>query len=115
MTLDEADQIIAELNIVFPTKKLTVEEVHRWEGNLEQFDFKIAREAIRSLEFTEHFWPSWAKFYEHYKTIYHNRTVETPMLQLEAPPMSEEDKRLCAIEIEKIKEQIKAFTNRTAI
>ena len=34
MTLDEADQIIAELNICFPSKKLLVEEVKRWEQNL---------------------------------------------------------------------------------
>ena len=62
MTLDEADAIIAELNICFPSKQLLVEEVKRWEGNLEGFHYEDAKLAVKKIEDTCRFWPSWSEF-----------------------------------------------------
>lgn len=64
MTHDEADAIIAELNICFPSKQLIVEEVKRWENNLAQFHYDDAKRAVKRIEDTSRFWPSWAEFRE---------------------------------------------------
>jgi len=64
MTLDEADAIIAELNICFPTKQLLVEEVKRWEDNLLTFAFDDAKQAVKQIENSSRFWPSWSEFRE---------------------------------------------------
>jgi hypothetical protein len=64
MNLDEADKIIAELNVCFPSKRLTVEEVKRWEQNLQGYDFADARQALLQVEQTCKFWPAWAEFRE---------------------------------------------------
>jgi O-methyltransferase involved in polyketide biosynthesis len=64
MTPDQADAIIAELNICFPAKNLVVEEVRRWEQNLEMFHFEDARRAVKKIEDTSRFFPSWAEFRE---------------------------------------------------
>lgn len=64
MTLDEADRIIAELNICFPNKNLLVEEVKRWETNLEPYNFEDARLAVKTIEDNLKFWPTWADFKE---------------------------------------------------
>ena len=62
MTLDEADAIIAELNICFPSKQLLVEEVKRWEVNLKDFYYEDAKIAVKKIEDTCKFWPSWSEF-----------------------------------------------------
>lgn len=62
MNIDEADAIIAELNICFPGKQLLVEEVKRWESNLEQFHYDDAKRAVKHIEDNNKFWPSWAEF-----------------------------------------------------
>lgn len=64
MTIDEADRIIAELNICFPNKNLLVEEVVRWEENLTQYEYEDARLAVKHIENTSRYWPSWAEFRE---------------------------------------------------
>ena len=92
MTLDEADAIIAELNICFPSKQLVVEEVKRWESNLNNFNFDDARRAVKHIEENSKFWPSWAEFREaimplHKKRLWdeserrerQNRELETPL------------------------------------
>jgi len=53
MTIDEADAIIAELNLCFPTKQLIIEEVKRWERNLVEFYFDDAKKAVKK---------NWGKF-----------------------------------------------------
>lgn len=64
MNIDEADAIIAELNICFPSKQLIVEEVKRWEGNLLPFHYDDAKRAVKHIEDTSKFWPSWSEFRE---------------------------------------------------
>jgi hypothetical protein len=64
MNIDEADAIIAELNICFPGKQLLVEEVKRWEGNLAPFHYDDAKRAVKHIEDTSKFWPSWSEFRE---------------------------------------------------
>lgn len=92
MTYDEADKIIAELNIVFPSKKLLVEEVKRWEDNLAPYDYLIARNAVKRAEESMTRWPSWAEFLQELKICVseHNRSL--PKYELdEAPPLSVEE------------------------
>lgn len=64
MNIDQADRIIAELNICFPNKNLLVEEVLRWEENLENYEYLDARAAIKVIENNCKYWPSWAEFRE---------------------------------------------------
>lgn len=64
MNIDQADAIIAELNICFPGKQLLVEEVKRWEANLEQFHYDDAKRAVKQIEDNSKFWPSWSEFRE---------------------------------------------------
>lgn len=85
MTLDEADRIIAELNVVFPTKKLSVEEVVRWEENLLPFSLTSARQAIKAIEQTMSFWPSWADFLNTVRPIHQREVLAQQTLAIEAP------------------------------
>lgn len=73
MTLDEADAIIAELNICFPGKQLLVEEVKRWEGNLEMFHYEDAKRAVKHIEDHNRFWPSWSEFREAIMPMHNER------------------------------------------
>lgn len=73
MTLDEADAIIAELNICFPGRQLLVEEVKRWEGNLEPFHYEDAKKAVKHIEDTSKFWPSWSEFREAIMPLHKDR------------------------------------------
>ena len=92
MTLDEADQIIAELNIVFPSKKLLVEEVKRWEENLVPYEYLIVRSAIKRTEQTMSFWPSWADFIKEIKGAQSEYWASLPKIEIEeAPPLSPEE------------------------
>jgi hypothetical protein len=83
MTLDEADKIIAELSLVFPNKKLTVEEVYRWEENLQPYPYETARETIRHLERTLRFFPVWADFYESIQPTHMRQLREADMERLQ--------------------------------
>lgn len=94
MTVDEADRIIAELNICFPNKNLLVEEVVRWEDNLSQYEYEDARLAIKYIENNCKFWPSWAEFREAI-TPYTNerrRELERSRQELSAPVISDEER-----------------------
>lgn len=73
MTLDEADAIIAELNICFPGRQLLVEEVKRWEGNLEPFHYEDAKRAVKQIEDNSRFWPSWSEFREAIMPLHKDR------------------------------------------
>lgn len=112
MTVDEADAIIAELNICFPAKQLIVEEVKRWEGNLAEFHFDDARQAVKRIEESSRFWPSWAEFREvilpmHKKRLWDIKDLEErKMRELEAP-QSEEDRQKIAQIIQDIKRTLK--------
>jgi hypothetical protein len=94
MTLDEADKIIAELNVVFPSKKLSVEEVLRWEENLSTYSYASAREAIRIIERSLKFWPTWADFYEVVTPIHRRELVANQPLAIDtARPCTPEETR----------------------
>lgn len=92
MTYDEADKIIAELNIVFPLKKLLVEEVKRWEENLLPYEYQIARNSVRRVEETMTRWPSWAEFFQELKICQAEYNRSLPKYEIEeAPPLSPEE------------------------
>lgn len=109
MNLDQADAIIAELNICFPSRQLLVEEVKRWEDNLSEFYFEDAKKAVKRIEENSKFWPSWAEFREailplHKKRIWlENDQLERARLALEPVRTPEEN-----AEIAKIIKQIKS-------
>lgn len=111
MTLDEADQIIAELNICFPSKKLLVEEVKRWEQNLEPFHFEDAKVAVKHIEDTLRFFPAWADFREAIWPLAQERSRKDKSRVLEASrgqygaPATEEQVQAMREIIEKIKNQ----------
>lgn len=103
MTLDEADAIIAELNICFPSKQLIVEEVKRWETNLAEYHFDDARKAVKRIEEHSRFWPSWAEFREaiqplHKERLYfENEKRQREQRELETPQTEEDKERIAAI------------------
>lgn len=106
MTADEADRIIAELNIVFPNKKLNVEEVLRWEANLAPFSVESARETVRLVEQSMKFWPTWADFKEIIVPIHKREQIAAQQLALqsaEAPCTPEETRE----HIARIREMMK--------
>ncbi len=111
MTLDEADAIIAELNICFPSKQLLVEEVKRWEGNLKDFDYEDAKLTVKKIEDTSKFWPSWAEFREAIMPLHKHRIWfekekrEQQLKELEKPRTPEEVAQIKEI-IKQIKEQL---------
>lgn len=86
MTLDEADRIIAELNICFPNKNLLVEEVVRWEENLSQYEYQDARMAVKVIENNSKYWPSWAEFREAILPFVNERIREIERSRRELPP-----------------------------
>jgi len=113
MTLDEADKIIAELSIVFPQRKLVVEEVFRWEQNLLPFLYEDARETVRLIERSSSFFPAWADFYKTVSPIALRNRNNAQALELESAP----EDRPCTPEenleqIAKIKEIIKNLNRR---
>jgi O-methyltransferase involved in polyketide biosynthesis len=103
MTPDQADAIIAELNICFPSKNLVVEEVRRWEQNLERFHFEDARAAVKRIEDTSRFFPSWAEFRETIWPLHEHRLWvekerrDAERKQLEKPQTEEERQRISAV------------------
>lgn len=112
MTVDEADAIIAELNICFPSKQLIVEEVKRWEGNLSEFHFDDARRAVKKIEENSRFWPSWAEFREailpmHNKRLWDIKDREERKMRELEPVQTEEDKQKIAQIIQDIKRTLK--------
>lgn len=84
MTLDEADRIIAELNVVFPSKKLSVEEVLRWEENLVNYSYESARRAVKLIEQSNRFWPSWADFKDVIGPIYGRELIANQPLAIDS-------------------------------
>lgn len=86
MTLDEADKIIAELSIVFPQRKLVVEEVFRWEENLLPFQYADARETVRVIERSSSFFPTWADFYKTVSPLAIRNRNNAPMPKLGVSP-----------------------------
>jgi hypothetical protein len=113
MTPDQADAIIAELNICFPSKNLVVEEVRRWENNLLPFHFEDARKAVKKIEDHCKFFPSWAEFREAIHPLHDHRIWvekerrENEQKALEKPP-TEEDRQNIAEIIKQIKESLSA-------
>jgi O-methyltransferase involved in polyketide biosynthesis len=103
MTPDQADAIIAELNICFPAKNLVVEEVRRWEQNLEMFHFEDARRAVKKIEDTSRFFPSWAEFRETIWPMHEHRLWmekerrDSERKALEKPQTEEDRLRISAI------------------
>lgn len=114
MTLDEADAIIAELNICFPSKQLVVEEVKRWEQNLLPYTYEDAQKAVRRIEQSCKFWPSWAEFKDTVLPIHRHRLLEAQeglqasLRAIERPRSEEEDEQIRQI-IQGIKNR---FTER---
>lgn len=92
MTLDEADRIIAELNVVFPSKKLSVEEVLRWEENLVNYSYESARRAVKLIEQSSKFWPTWADFKDVVGPIYNRELIANQPLAIESA------NRACTVE-----------------
>lgn len=103
MTLDEADAIIAELNICFPSRQLLVEEVKRWENNLLEFHFEDGKKAVKRIEDKSRFWPSWAEFREAILPFHKDRVwiandkKERELRELEKPMTSEEKEKISAL------------------
>lgn len=91
MNIDQADKIIAELSLVFPGKKLTVEEVYRWEENLQMYSYETARETVKHLERTLRFFPAWADFYENIHPVHIRQLREADMQRAQLETRSEED------------------------
>jgi hypothetical protein len=81
---DEADRIVAELNIIFPSKKLLVEEVLRWEENLEPYSYESAKDAVRLIEKNSKYWPSWAEFRQIVEPIAKRRQIDENQLALQS-------------------------------
>ncbi len=105
MTPDEADRIIAELNVIFPSKKLIVEEVLRWEENLSPYSYDSAKSAIRAIEMNAKFWPSWAEFRQTIDPIERRRQIESNQLALQSgaeEPCTREESLAAIAEIRKI-------------
>jgi hypothetical protein len=107
MNIDEADRIIAELNICFPNKNLLVEEVIRWEENLSSYEYTDARAAIKVIENNCKYWPSWAEFREAIIPFTNERRRELSRAVTELPSavISEEERQ-------RSKEIIKELRNR---
>lgn len=111
MTLDEADAIIAELNICFPSKQLLVEEVKRWESNLEFFHYEDAKRAVKHIEDTCKFWPSWSEFREaimpmHKERLWIEKERREQQRRALEPARSPEDDAKIADIIREIKENL---------
>ena len=115
MNIDEADRIVAELNICFPNKNLLVEEVIRWEENLADYDFSDAKRAIKHIEDTCKFWPSWAEFKEAIQPFKRERVEEMRRLESRnrelAMPVQTEEEYANTKEI--IKQLRSRFTNNS--
>jgi hypothetical protein len=100
MTLDEADAIIAELNICFPSKQLVVEEVKRWEQNLLPYFYEDAQKAVKRIEESSRFWPSWAEFKDVVLPIHKQRDLvaqeglQQAYRAIERPRTTEEDEQI---------------------
>jgi hypothetical protein len=112
MSPTEAYKIVAELAICYPTKKMVVEEVRRWESNLRDFDYSDAQQAVKNIENNSKFFPSWAEFREEIVLIQKKRLEKQRFLEIEAqskdqPEQSEEDKQ-------KIREQIRLIKEITS-
>jgi len=92
MEKDQADYVLAQLAVVFSSKTLNVEEVRRWVKNLEPYDFDVAVEAVKRVEDSCKFWPSWAEFKE--ALLACRRAVQVHELPApEGPPASSETVR----------------------
>jgi hypothetical protein len=107
MTPDEADRIVAELNIIFPSKKLIVEEVLRWEENLEAYSYESGKAAIKAIEMNSKYWPSWAEFRQVIEPIARRLQIESNQLALRSAaeePCSREENLAAIAEIRKIME-----------
>jgi len=96
MTMDEADRIIAELSLVFPAKKLTVEEVFRWEENLEPYQYERARETVKMLERSSRFFPTWAEFYSTIQPLSLRFNAANQAKELEAARSADDEP--CSVE-----------------
>jgi hypothetical protein len=100
MNIDQADAIIAELNICFPSRQLIVEEVRRWEENLLPFHYEDAKMAVKRIEENSRFWPSWAEFREAIIPLHRQRQASQLERQqdriraLEAPRTPEDEERI---------------------
>lgn len=110
----EAYKIVAELAICYPSKKMVVEEVRRWESNLREFDYLDAQKTVKNIENNSKFFPSWAEFREEILIIQKKRLENQRFLEIEAqskehPEQSEEDKERIKQEINKIKEIISKY------
>lgn len=112
MTYDEADKIIAELNICFPSKKLLVEEVKRWEQNLLEYEYEDAQKAVKHIEDTLRFFPAWADFREalwpyvkERRRIAQSRALDASRALQAGPRTPEEAQRIADI-IAEIKEKL---------
>lgn len=111
MNLDQADMVIAELNVCFPSKKLIVEEVKRWEQNLLVYHYEDAVKAVKIIEDTSKFWPSWAEFREAITPMHKERLwIEKERREREQRALMpartpEEDVRIAEI-IKQIKENL---------
>lgn len=107
MTPDEADRIVAELNIIFPSKKLIVEEVLRWEENLAPYSYETAKSAVRVVEMNSKYWPSWAEFRQVIDPIQRRHQIESNQLALQSgaeEPCTPEENLAHIAEIRKIME-----------
>lgn len=109
MTVDEADKIIAELSLVFPNKKLTVEEVYRWEENLLPYQYQTARDTVKRLERTLRFFPAWADFYEMINPVHIREIQDANAKRLELERAEQDEP--CSVEenleqIRKIREKL---------
>jgi hypothetical protein len=62
MTEDEADYVLAQLSVAFPSKTLSVPEVHLWVEKLSPYAFDDGMAAVKRIMDTAKFWPSWAEF-----------------------------------------------------
>ncbi len=100
MNIDQADAIIAELNICFPSRQLIVEEVRRWEDNLLPYNYEDAKMAVKRIEDTCRFWPSWAEFREAIMPFHRQRQAALEERQqdriraLEDPRTPEDEERI---------------------
>jgi esterase/lipase len=107
MTPDEADRIVAELNIIFPSKKLIVEEVLRWEENLSSYSYESGQAALKAIEMNSKYWPSWAEFRQVIDPIARRLQIESNQLALQSgaeEPCTREENIAHIAEIRKIME-----------
>jgi len=81
VTPDEADYVLARMSVVWSSKMLNVEEVRFWVEKLSPYELDIVLDALKRVEDTCKFWPSWAEYKSAIRAIQNSRVPSYGELQ----------------------------------